>query len=602
MTSVITRSMGKMTMASGSPSSTVCTPSEYDIKSNKYEKVIDSNAAIKPFTSKTKSNQKVVYVGWFKTPIPGLSEVVKQEWKCAVCASRSMNLSRILGKDSQHFCAHTYATGSDIRNDIQIAANKLTQTAWKDSPSNWSLRILPHPDDPYHSDGEFDVRELYTKSKGYRSNGESFNHYYLNISNTSKLCPRVSDAEIDNALLQKALDKYTPLLRQFIKRTVPTESDYVAIRKSFDVFKKIIDKVPYASVLNHGISFMNVILSHSDMCGAKQPCYLTESQLMNVIGNTIISSTVSPGENGDAIITAFHQLSKNVLDLIVSAVSEEAMVRMCRDRFDPTKYEQPTAAPSLNKVAHTLNTLGDYSVSLCTLDELCKHIPDTVKLMGDISSGPSGGAAAVMGKMMNSYNTKSKYNFADRYPKANEGQSIDSIKTLVEHMNLGYVKSLEIKCANHGAHYTDPTSINTVYFGTFHNFNPAHLITNALWGWGFINEEAPRFHGRHKVSHVVPFAGAGWKNYAFILDNSRTCPKINGSVSWPGILAPGVRRIHGSTFKEVGSKMPINYPEGNLAIGVGVSEPNTSSKLNRTITVYINGNNTPINISMGGMH
>jgi len=597
--------MGKMTMSSGSPASTG-SPSEYDIKSNKYESVIDNNANIKPFTSKTKSNQNVVYVGWFKDPIPGLSDIVKREWKCTECANRSMNLSRIIGGDSRHFCAPTYVDETDIRNDIQIAANKVARKAWNDSPSNWSLLILPHPDlYPYRNDDEFDVRDLYVKSKGSKGNGGSFNHYYINVSNDAWLAaaPLVSDAEIDNALLQKALDKYTPLLRQFIKRTIPTERDYEALRKSFKVFKKIIDTVPYAKVLNHGISFMNHLLSLSDNCDVKQPCYLTEAQLMYVIGNTIISSKISPGENGDAIITAFHQLSKNALDLITSAVCEKAMINMCRARFAPDKYEQPTAAPSAKKVANTLKKFGDYSVSICTHDELTKHIPSTVTIMGDTCSASSGGAAEVMKKMLAKSKLTSKFDFAGRHINSS-GFYIDSIKTLVELIESGYVTSLDIKCADHCVDANHPTSIETAYFGNFHNFNPEHLITKSDWGWSFLlAPEKPRFNGHHKVTHIVPFSIGGWKTYVFILHHARTCPTITDSISWAGILDEGVRRTHGSTFSTVGENMPVKYPEGDLAIGVGVSEPGTSSALNRTITVYINGDySKPIKISMGGMH
>tara|TARA_Y100000590_G_scaffold343714_2_gene392823 strand:+ start:24618 stop:26417 length:1800 start_codon:yes stop_codon:yes gene_type:complete len=597
MASMVTPEMANLTLSS----SGLIPSDEYlvSIRDINYDRYIGKDAkSIKPFIF-TIDEKTYVFVGWdCNETLKKIKPLVYKEWKCIECKTRSDPLSRIISNDgSKHFLKTKTMT-----NDEQCIAASFSK---KSVITNWTIKLIPHITHEIDIVG-YDLRKLFQRSTtaGAKQGFKQFNHYYLD-------CPRSSENITNPTLIQKALSKYTLLIINLFDNHF-SRGGYDAVCGSIDIFKECLDEAPYAKTFLNGVGFIERLINFVKLTGKKDTAHLATHELIDVIGKTILSSKIESGENGDALITGYHQFTTNILDMFKSARSKEAMIKILTERCAPENYQRRTAAPTVNQIKKSMELFGDFDVSICTTKQLMKHIPTTVKLDGPPSTIEvnGSGAMAAMQSMIDSQKHKNKYAFGSRVSISKP----TNIKQLFEQIRSGKIHTVHVQCPDYSysqSSISDPHYVENTYIGQFNNLNKDYLITDG-WGWIFLNKQTPRFIGKQKVSHIAPINVAGHKNYHFIFEQCCSInpkKKITSTISFPEILSNTIRRSHGATFEEIGRKMNVKYPppihaltEESLAIGVGVCESNRYGSLTRSITIYINDDlKTPIQISHGGL-
>ena len=115
--------------------------------------------------------------------------------------------------------------------------------------------------------------------------------------------------------------------------------------------------------------------------------HMNLTEQMMFIGRAICSVPILDDANeGEVVITFYHQINKNILDLLTTAKTKVAMEEMLRERMNPMNYQRLKAPPSVGQVDMAMDSLGDFSVTMHTVEELDGH-DDTDTIGGVAAEG-----------------------------------------------------------------------------------------------------------------------------------------------------------------------------------------------------------------------
>ena len=576
-----------------------------------------------------------------------IRRLVRGEFNCSHCNKNANLLMRMVGTNTHigGFCQRLYSSSTPNQAAIRIATNQFfrdVKDSHKSSDYNFELRVLPHPSyvpkcdsEPAHATLRAYVGETTETDPASKFYGESFLHY----SYSGETCGEDFNDKINMA--QRALDKYTPLINALLEPL--TQNDLRSIRDSLKVLQEdILPSATYASRLNHGVRWFNSIIGEMYRTGA--PTYapfrewniIPVAEKMEIIGKAILGEKLAIDEaDGEVTMTAYHQVVGSVFSVLKMGGNRDWIIRTLESRYCPQKYMRSTAAPSTGKIQNAIASLGDYKCKLHTVYSLAAAKAPILQLRGSplperypVGAGGLGGGGGSgswtggggsSGSSMNAMmellaenvarKNTSKFGLAQRLNTENrirreklerERQEmehrfkmenrlrINSMTELMDRVRSGEIWDLRV----------DSSDREVVWFGGFHGGKIADMLcTGNNWGWQFTTEV--KVTGLKKVWGIVPIDNlGGFTNWVFIYqaEEARAVPKITAPIYWEGILKTEYVKKYGSVFSAVGKKSTLEYPTSlpqynHPAIGCGVTR-NTSSKLVKSINVYINGSET----------
>ena len=542
-----------------------------------YKRYIDATAPALTFSSQRTDGKIVHYVGSMplteaEVGIPVTSKAIRRERhrcrvqgierSCAVCDRRLCHLGGII--DTLGGWLYRKDEGIDTE---QCQKRDLIRSAIK-RKSAVCIRIQV-----------VDQKTPFEKLEGHLEDGSPLPHTYISYDG-------VTDKSIDTKKLQETTDKYTPLIRGILKKIWFQEG----LLQSIEIFIRIANDSTYGEKIIPGAKWLRMVLGKIDLYanGKKTFDHLEAKELIPLIGDIIFSSQTDSG-----VITDYHQANGgNVLGLLQTAQSEEAMKKIMVQRMCPTSYQRRVAPPKMGNIKEAAKTLGEFTNTIHTLEEL-RELPNTVTVC-DIDGGEAaeeGVTSDVYASLMTSAQKKDpqqgKFNFAARAKS-----SVLSPTTLTELMAMikdGRITKLQLDVSSHSLTYTAKTTLNR-----------DRIIHPYLW-W-YQQETQTKVRGKQVVTDITHTKTSSHDNYTFRiegLDRKIYGWKDLGSTSnccFPEFLETSVRRTCGPVFEAFNKRVPISVPSGPISLGVGTSVKNSAGELYGVITVYVNDCPTPVSI------
>ena len=558
--------------------------------------------------------------------------LVRGEFNCSHCNKNAALLMRMVGTNTHTggFCQRVYSSSTPNQGAIYVALNKFfceVQSNPSSAEYKFELRVLPHPSYEPKTDSESAHATLRSyvgvtteTDRSHQFFGETFQHY----SYSGETCGDEFNDKV--YMTQRALDKYTPLINDLLAPL--TQNDLRSIRDSLKVLQDdILPSATYASRLNHGVRWFNSILKK--MLRKGSPTYapfrewkiIPAAEKMEIIGNAILGEKIAIDEaDGEVTMTAYHQLVGSVWSVLKMDGNRARILRTLEERYCPQKYMRSTAAPSTGKIQNAITTLGDYKCRIHTVLSLVEAQAPILQLSGSplpdrypSSGGASGGGS--MNAMMEllaenvSRERTSKFGLAKRLHAENrirremekrEREVIEHRMEMERRLRINSMTELmdRVRSGEIWHLVVDVTADReVVWFGGFHGGKIADMLcTGNNWGWQYTQEV--KVSGRKKVWGIVPIDNVGgFTNWVFLYyaDDALSVPRIKQPILWEGILKTEYVKKYGSVFSAVAKKSTLEYPPScsynHPAIGCGVTR-DTSSRLVKSINVYINGSKT----------
>ena len=553
------------------------------------------------------------------------------------------------------FCQHYSAVMSPNQRTLHTRLHEIYKRVHTSPRGDDKLKLLLLPSDSYvpvnDEDQAIATQRSYTgctteTTRGHKFYGETFHHYnYSGEKSPVELNDQIYKA-------QRALDKYVPLMNALLGQL--SMHDLRSINDSMKVLiNDILPSATYASRLNHGVRWFNSILEQMKNQGAPSYAIFTAwndtplSKKMEIIGKSILGEKISIDEtDGEVTVTAYHQLIGSVFNVLQMGGNRDRIISTLEARYCPEKYMQTTKAPTVGKIQNAIAALGDYKCRLHTVYSLAAAKAPILQLSGSpltnrhttgfggggggggvtstsVSGGGSGGGGGGGGGSMDAMmellaenvvrKKESKFALAKRLHAENERKRrerneryereqreinerierenrlrINSMTELMDRIRTGEIWELKV----------DSSDKEIVWFGGFEGGKIGDmLVTGNNWGWQYTQEV--KVFGKKKIWGIVPIDNlGGFTNWIFIYDKegARNVPKLKAPIYWPGILRTEYFKKYGEVFKSVGEKSQVLYPiseekYNHPAIGCGVTR-DTTSRLVRSINVYINGSTT----------
>ena len=286
---------------------------------------------------------------------------------------------------------------------------------------------------------------------------------------------------------------------------------------------------------------------------------------------SLIDTKVEKSLREGALVTSYHQANENILSLLRTARSEDAMIKMMTTRVAPENYQQkdPNAILKNGNIENALKFLGEFKNEIFSHDELSK-LPHCITMSTKMPS-----TISAFERMKLSTSKKTYTSFAS---KCTNIKSITSISSLVAFLKENPESNIEINTLNMHPVYIAKTTLYP------EKTNYPHL-------WLFANEFTVR-QGWCKVKFVLPMYEyiLTHKNIAFILDTKDISnrDKIK-NCCLPEFLSNTYNKECGVAFQRINEMVQITMNHPDLALGVGTSISNGKIAHGRVILFKING-------------
>lgn len=416
------------------------------------------------------------------------------------------------------------------------------------------------------------------------STGEAFPH--LNIWPTSHTKVPY-DVEI---CAQAGYHKYFPLIMSMftangVNGITDSLSASIALFNAKDASDQY--KIPYGDKIKWAFEWMKTNITDT---------FSHQSPLDQVVQVThaLFSGNLSPNsvKGSDPIMTVFHQMNLNGLDVMKCANDEKAFITIMKDRFSPENHCRPTAAPSTGQVNNAINMLGDFKNTIMTrsqaIDEfgaipyaLATDPVQTAVAVADIHSSMN--AFDKMKVSANPNESSGAAGFASRVKKTSS--EILTPKTLQDLLNIPGVY-LEVNVSS-----MTPGTACTTTLG--HKVKYPHL-------WMFHQYQSPSKYGMKdnwaRVTAILPVNKEGGRHRSYIFICSTATPHSSmPNCCFPDFLSTEYARTCRNAFEQLnGMTHPVIPSEGPYAMGVGTSITGTDGSFVRAFKVRVNGKEATI--------
>lgn len=317
--------------------------------------------------------------------------------------------------------------------------------------------------------------------------------------------------------------------------------------------------------------------------------FLHQSPLDQVVQVThaLFSGNLTPNsiKGSDPIMTAYHQMSQNGLDVMKCANDKDAFVAIMKERFSPENHCRPTAAPTSGQVNNAINMLGDFENTIMTLSQAVDEfgaIP--YALTNPVTNAHSSmNAFDKMKISANPQKTSGAAGFASRAKKTSSETLIP--KTLHDLLDIPGVH-VEIN-----VHGMSPVTACTTTLGNKVKY--PHL-------WMFHNNQSPSKYGMKddwvRVTAILPVCKEGERHRSYIFICSTATPHSSmPNCCFPDFLSTEYARTCRTAFEQLNNMThPVIPSEGPYAMGVGTSITGTDGSFARAFKVRVNGKEATI--------
>jgi hypothetical protein len=340
------------------------------------------------------------------------------------------------------------------------------------------------------------------------------------------------------------------------------------------------------------LEFLNVLKTSF---GGRSLDQISPIEKFTLLGQLLFKGRLTLDLNGTTC-TSFHQANNNVVDLMKTAKSEEAMIKLLTERFAPTNYlrRDETKVLSDKQIDQAMKTLGAFGHGMMTYKKLA-DLPRVVvlnekkatsslsafekmKLEKSASGGGGGGGGG---------------GFAARCGKSNLTTTITKIKTVEELCDFLRVHpdtELEIQVeSGYPVKLVDSTLIGKTD-------DKGVPLLKVPFVWGFSSNsilQVYKLAGYQKVSHVLPMwdISSEYKKYQNVYFGIKVSyVDFPGVCTFPEFLSDKYLRDLGPAFEKLHNTMEMILPEGPLAYGIG----NTASDRDHTLM-------KPLNLKVDGV-
>ena len=576
------------------------------VKDQVYDASIHSLAKFQPFTSdNAKKNKKIAFLLHFplsEEKTRSTVDVIRSEWGCEECGKRVRKMFFFVDADGKGIL-EPESDGvplTDEQEKMVSEVKKFVHDCKRVRPSvedeKWTLKVVASTDAWQNTvrglkkDEHIERKNIEAMMKLQSKDNGGYEHYYMNPK-------EVTSEGVDLLLINKAFQKYTRLMSNLFEK-FRNQPDWDGMKESLEMMIAILKGATYGHKFVASSTWALNCFNRS----VKPFYHMSVIERANFIGNAICTAPVSEELGNQAAIPFYHQFNDNIMGLLGAAQSEDSMRRLVEMRLNPNYYQQKTAAPKAGAVAMAAKELGQFSVSIATVNELetDPRFSATIKIGKDYVSTQEQETdiyAGLRTKGQGRSKPKGAAGFASRVgPKEMElpsfvrrnsdGKHTMTVCELMKHVKSGGVYSVEVM---YKSDFYEMILTST----TLSQEKLIHPHT-----WLFLNNESPRFHTYKtiKVTHLVPIQSQTHTNCAFVLEGGREALRRRpyNSNACLGEFLNSKYHACKSTFMEVGRKIGTKVPdpsEGELAFGFGVSKATTyNSELTRSVEIFINGN------------
>jgi hypothetical protein len=428
-----------------------------------------------------------------------------------------------------------------------------------------------------------------------------FHHTGCNVS---------SGSTVNIKLYNDALDRYVvqPLFSKLFETLTTCGVDKASA--SLKLMKKILDEVAYGKTFIPTVNWLLDCLAFFDKNNI-DPAKMSSKDKMQTYAHFLFDSALGK-DNSGTVCFFYHTANNNILDLLSSANSEDAMRKMCESRLSPENYQRrdPNAGISDQQIKNAMEELGNFSTSIMTTDELPEQAVHILGAAPSTSSSSSAFATMLdMNKVKYASGKSLAGDFASRCGITNKTVDISEIKRvkdLIDYLrkNPNSIVKISNYCGTpvYSASYTvcyqakDGDNKEEKKADEQSKMRYPHL-------WAYMNGQnaSEYFIGSYSdVSHILPL-------YEYINDRQNvlfivkgvTCDMLSGSKKpknclFPEFLRSEYTRVHGKAFERLNTLMDINIPKSNLAFGIGTSAKDTAGTLYSNIQLVVNGVNVTL--------
>ncbi len=304
----------------------------------------------------------------------------------------------------------------------------------------------------------------------------------------------------------------------------------------------------------------------------------------------LFTGNLSTDFNHTTVSTNYHQANGNVIDLLATAKSEEAIIKMLEERLSPSNYQRPdpTKVVSEQQISVAEKTLGDFVNTPMTNAEISVLEGALTLFPPDASAGA--GYSAMREEMLKArLAARYKQGFAKRCE--NPFDKIITFTDLYNYIKANPLTALEI----------DITSlivinlIKTTLSGKVDADGDPYIRVPHLWKFnnGKKVVDVIGMTGFQPVTHLHQFKLD--KNMNVYMGIKNAVDKGTGNCCFPGFLTPKFTRVLGTVFEKMNTMTKLNIPEEPYFCGVGTSVVDSTGKFYSPLTFKINGHVKTIN-------
>lgn len=419
-----------------------------------------------------------------------------------------------------------------------------------------------------------------------------FNHWSPNLTPVTFLDGK------NMQFYQDAIDRYIkdPMLERLISNLLSQEGGIDGAIASLSLMDACCKKAPYGDTFLRTVLWLLEFLTVlKTSFGGRSLDQISPIEKFKLLGQLLFKGRLTLDFHGTTC-TSFHQANNNVVDLMQTAKSEEAMIKLLTERLDPTKYlrRDETKVLSDKQIDQTMKILGDFEHRMMTHEKVAtfprvvvlteKKISSSLsafeKMKLEKSASASGGGGGGGG------------GFAARCGKSNLTTTITKIKTVEELCDFLRVHPdtvLEIQVeSGYPVKLVDSTLIGKTD-------DEGVPLLKVPFVWGFSRNSALQVYklaGYQKVSHVLPMwdISSEYKKYQNVYFGIKV-PSVDfpGVCTFPEFLSDKYLRVLGPTFEKLCNTMEMVIPEGSLAYGIGNSASDRDHTLMKMLNLKVDG-------------
>ena len=411
---------------------------------------------------------------------------------------------------------------------------------------------------------------------------------------------------------QQALDKYlspiTNMIPLLVKQLITNQGGVKGAIVSLQLMITCCKKAAYGDNFLGTINWLLDLMNQLDKLG-KTPEKMSPKDRWILYAEFLLNGIIAPDSVGMTCIS-YHQANNNVLDLLNSARTENAMITMLRNRLAPTNYlrKDPSKPVSERIIEMGKRILGNFTntvVSKTTLEAL----PNCV-ILNHTTRGASGtSVAAAFDKM--TFDAKPKnVGFAARCNITKDTsiiRQIKSVQALIDFLSLNPFSTLllDITCEkpviiatttllhkrDDIADQDDSDDDGDDAYDATGEKNKAVLCVPYVWHYKNSSRASTLYGlapGYQNVSHILPM----WKdtkfdNVYFGIAGATTTVK-HDYCCFPSFLRTKYQRTLGTIFEKINSTASLSVPRDPV-YGIGSSGIDRDHTLMSPLKMRLNG-------------